>query len=224
MTDASSSSSIVVDDGVAGGARDGVAAEGARVVAGLEARWRVVGDEQAADRQPVREAFASVTASGLTSSCSQAKNVPVRPTPVWISSKTSSAPCSSASARAVARNSGVAGWMPPSPWTGSSRIAAVSGADRGRERGDVVEAGEAHAGSQRLERGALRRLAGDRERARRPAVERVLERDDARLAGRLARVLERGLDRLGARVAEERLRAAEPVREALGERAIGSVQ
>ena len=39
-----------------------------------------------------------------------------------------------------------------------------------------------------------------------------------RPAGRLARVLERRLDRLGAGVAEERLRAAEAVREPLGER------
>ena len=38
------------------------------------------------------------------------------------------------------------------------------------------------------------------------------------LAGRLARVLERRLDRLGAGVAEERLCAAEPVGQPLGER------
>ena len=54
-TCASSSSSIVVDDGAGGGARDGVAAEGRGVVAGLEAGRRVVGDEQRADRQAVRE-------------------------------------------------------------------------------------------------------------------------------------------------------------------------
>ncbi len=31
-----------------------------------------------------------------------------------------------------------AGWTPPSPWTGSRRIAADVGADGGRERADVV--------------------------------------------------------------------------------------
>ena len=46
-----------VDDGAGGGARDGVAAEGRGVVAGLEAGGRVVGDEERADREPVREAL-----------------------------------------------------------------------------------------------------------------------------------------------------------------------
>ena len=54
-TCASSSSSTRVDDRAGGGARDRVAAERGGVVAGLERRRRVVGDEQRADRQPVRE-------------------------------------------------------------------------------------------------------------------------------------------------------------------------
>ena len=51
-------SSVVVDrvdDGARRGARDGVAAEGRGVVAGHEAGRRLVGDEQRADRQAVRE-------------------------------------------------------------------------------------------------------------------------------------------------------------------------
>ena len=79
-------------------------------------------------------------------------------------------------------------------------------------------------GQQRPERGALRGLAGRRQRAGGAPVERVLERDDPRLAGRLAGVLDRRLVRLGARVAEERLRAAEAPGELRGELAIGSVQ
>ena len=67
-----------------------------------------------------------MTASGFTPSRSQAKNAPLRPTPVCTSSRISSAPCSSASARACASISGGSGCTPPSPCTGSSRIAAVS--------------------------------------------------------------------------------------------------
>src|SRR5581483_2513609 len=64
--------------------------------------------------RPFARPFASVTASGLTPASCHAKNEPERPTPVWTSSKTSSAPCSSASARACARNSCVIGCTPPS--------------------------------------------------------------------------------------------------------------
>ena len=67
----------------------------------------------ATSRQPIGRPFArplaSVTTSGLTPSCSQAKKLPVRPTPVCTSSKTSSAPRSSASVARGARNSGRAG-------------------------------------------------------------------------------------------------------------------
>ena len=50
--------------------------------------------------RPFARPFASVTASGRTPARCQAKNSPVRPTPVCTSSKTRSASCSSASARA----------------------------------------------------------------------------------------------------------------------------
>src|SRR5581483_7793368 len=82
-------------------------------------------------RQPIGSPFASplasVSASGRTPDCSKQKKVPVRPTPVCTSSKTSSAPSSSASVLAACRNSGAAGRTPPSPCTGSSRIRPVSG-------------------------------------------------------------------------------------------------
>ena len=82
-----------VDDGTGGGARDRVAAEGRGVVAGLEAGRRVVGDEQRADRQAVRESLGERDArAGLTPSRCQAKNAPLRPTPVCTSSKIRSAP------------------------------------------------------------------------------------------------------------------------------------
>ena len=71
---------------------------------------------------------------------------------------------------------------PPSPCTGSSRMQPVSSVTAASSDADVVRERERDAGQQRLERLALRRLAGDGERAHRAAVERALERDDARLA------------------------------------------
>ena len=70
---------------------------------------------------------------------------------------------------------------------------------------------EADARQQRLERRAVVLVRGDRQRAERPAVERLLERDDlrARLAARVpvaARELQARFDRFGAAVAEERAR------------------
>ncbi len=93
--------------------------------------------------------------------------------------------------------------------------------DRGRVRPDVIGERlgrrERHAGHERLERGPLRGLARDRERADRAAVERPFQRHEPGTTGRLARPLERRLDRLGAGVAEERVRAAEAVGELRGE-------
>ena len=70
------------------------------------------------------------------------------------------------------------------------------------------------------------RLPGRRKGTERPPVEASLERDDTRLARRLACVLERRLDRLRARVAEERLCTSEavgkPLRELLGR--LGAVE
>ncbi len=129
----------------------------------------------------------------------------------------SSAPCSSASARAAARNSALAGWIPPSPCTGSIRIAPVSGPTAAASESASFSRANRTAGASGSNGAPLARLARGGERAVRAAVERALERDDDRLPRRLARPLERGLDRLGAGVAEERARAAEAGGEQLGE-------
>ena len=52
---------------------------------------------------PLARAFASVMTSGSTPACSYAHSRPVRPMPVWISSKISNAPDSSQSLRRPGR-------------------------------------------------------------------------------------------------------------------------
>ena len=167
--------------------------------------------------RPFASPFASTSASGATPSCSQAKKLPVRPVPHCTSSKMSKAPCSSASTRAAARNSALAGWIPALALHGLDQDRSRVGADRSGERLGVVQPGEAGCRRQRLPRRPLRRLARDGERAVRAAVERAVERDDDRLARRLPRPLQRRLDRLRAGVAEERPRTAEASREQLGQ-------
>ena len=62
----------------------------------------------------------------MTPLCMYEKSAPVRPMPVWISSRISSAPCASHSRRAACRYSGVPGRMPPSPCIGSRITAQIS--------------------------------------------------------------------------------------------------
>src|SRR3954451_24190802 len=81
--------------------------------------------------RPLASAFASVTRCGRTPTCSKAKKEPVRPVPVWISSRQSSAPSSAARASAAWRNAGSSGITPPSPRIGSSRLSPMSGAAAG---------------------------------------------------------------------------------------------
>ena len=69
--------------------------------------------------------LATVMMSGSTPKCSDAHQRPVRPMPVWISSRISSAPASSQICRAAARYPSGATMMPPSPWIGSSKTAAT---------------------------------------------------------------------------------------------------
>ena len=164
--------------------------------------------------RPFASPFASVTASGRTPCAARRRT--------RRSGRRRSAPRRRRASRRARRRaprasasvSVVSGRTPPSPWTGSRKIAAVSGPDGAGER---LGRREADARDERLERRPLRRLAGDRERAHRAPVERAFERDELGLPGRLARPLDRRLDRLGARVAEERVRAAEPVGEQPGE-------
>ena len=58
--------------------------------------------------------------------CMYENSVPVRPIPLWISSRIRSALCSSQSRRAACRNAGVPGVIPPSPCIGSRITAQMS--------------------------------------------------------------------------------------------------
>ena len=73
---------------------------------------------------PPDSAFASSTMSGSTFQCSTARNFPVRPMPVWISSAMNSVPYLRHSAAAPGRNSSV-GRLTPLPWIGSTMKAAT---------------------------------------------------------------------------------------------------
>ena len=73
---------------------------------------------------PPDSAFASSTMSGSTFQCSTARNFPVRPMPVWISSAMNSVPYLRHSAAAPGRNSSV-GMLTPLPWIGSTMKAAT---------------------------------------------------------------------------------------------------
>ena len=208
---------LVVDrvaHGDGGGADDGVAAERRAVVAGLERAGRVVGDEQAADRQAVRERLGERDELRPHAELLEREEA-------CRSGRRRSAPRRTRAARRARRRARPRRRGTPARAGSRRPRRAPARAARARRRRhaaacsdvDVVRRREARAGQQRLERRALRRLARDGERADRPAVEALLERDHARLAGRLARVLQRGLVRLGAGVAEERLRAAEAIRQ-----------
>ena len=106
-----------VDDGAGRGARDGLPPNVDAWSPGSNACGASSATSSAPIGSPFARPFASVTASGRTPSCCHAKNAPLRPTPVCTSSRISSAPCSSASARASASVSGSSGCTPPSPCT-----------------------------------------------------------------------------------------------------------
>ena len=166
--------------------------------------------------------FATVIASGMMPECWYANHSPVRPAPVCTSSMISSASCRWVSSRAASRKPSGRSTTPASPLMGSTKSAATASSsvrlERLDRRRDVL-----HPARQRLERLAHVRLAGERERAHRAAVERVDEREHpgARAAGLLqSGELERRLVRLGARVAEEHaalLAGAREADEPLGE-------
>ena len=83
--------------------------------------------------------------SGVTPSPSAANICPVRPNPVWISSKMSNAPNSSAMRRTSRTNAAGKTMPPPLPWIGSIMIAAT-GPSTPRWR--VSRIGAAHPASQ----------------------------------------------------------------------------
>jgi hypothetical protein len=165
----------------------------------------------------------------------------VRPSPVWTSSATSTAPAALAAERTALANAGGAGCTPPSPWTGSTRIAAggriplcvsVSAQRSARaELGAALAACPERAavggrerevldvGAERAERGLRRVPAGQRERALRHPVVRAAERDRAAAAGRGPGELDGSLDGVGTgRPAELDPPAAQPRRQHLEER------
>ena len=209
------SSSIVSTTAQAAAQLHGVAAEGRGVVAGHEAGRRVVGDEQRADREPVREPLRERDRVGPDPARCQAKNSPVRPTPVCTSSKTSSASLSSAScARLLERLRSRAAARRPRPAPARARSRRVRARRRRRASRGSRTARPGTSGSN----GA--RFAGWPVIESAPIVRPWNEPSSATssgLPGRLARPLDRGLDRLGAGVAEERVGAAEPLGEQPGE-------
>ena len=211
-----------LDDGAGCRTRDGIAAERRGVVAGLEAGRRVVGDEQRADRQAVREPLRERDCMRL-----DAESLPRE--------ERAGAPDAGLHLVEDQQRAVLVGERARfREGLGRERMHAALALhrleqDRRGLRPDVLgerlRRREHDAGDERLERGALRRLAGDGQRAERAAVERALERDELASPGRLAGPLERRLDRLGARVAEERVRAAEArPRAAPTSSCIGSVE
>ena len=93
-----------VDDSARRRADDGVAAERRAVVTGRECPGRSIGDEQGADRKPVREALGESHEIRAVRRVPRTRRRIRRPTPVWISSRQSSVSGSSA---AAATNSAV---------------------------------------------------------------------------------------------------------------------
>ena len=111
----------------------GISAEGRLVVAGDENIRRRAFGEAGSHRNPRRYPLARVTTSGSRPSCSQARKVPVRPTPVCTSSIMTRAPAFFAAAQAARAHSRSTRFTPPSPCTTSMKKAhtvpskAVSG-------------------------------------------------------------------------------------------------
>ena len=78
------------------------------------------------------------------------------------------------------------GRTPPSPWIGSTTMAAVADDTAASQRRDVARRDERHPGDQRLERLAIVGVRGHRERAHRPPGKPVLEGHEPRPRGRPA--------------------------------------
>ena len=221
----SSSSSIVVDDGAGRRAGDRVAAEGRARGRPARTAGALVGDEQRADRQAVREALRERRRIGPHAELLPGEEAAgAADAGLHLVEDQHRAVLVGERARGGEELRRRAAGRRPRP----ARARAGSRPCRRRRRpraSDVVGVAKRDARHSGSNARPLRRLAGDRERAHRAAVERALERDEPGLPGRLARALDRGLDRLGAGVAEERVRAAEALATAARRaRSIGSVQ
>src|SRR5574341_885298 len=97
--------------------------------------WHPTSSMRREARMPQTWAFLPNTRmSGFIAKCSYAQNLPVRPTPVWISSRMNRSACSSQIARRAWKNSGRKWLSPPSPWIGSMIRAAISSPSRSMAR------------------------------------------------------------------------------------------
>ena len=108
--------------------------------------------------------------------------------------------------------------MPPSPWIGSTRTAAVWSSSDVGDGVQVVVGDVGEAGHHRLEARVILGLGRRRERGVGPAVEAALHRDDLEPARGVPvgpGELDGRLVGLGAAVAEEALAAERPLRERL---------
>ena len=105
--------------------------------------------------------------------------------------------------------------MPPSPWIGSTRTAAVSSSIAAATAPQIVIGNIDEARHHRLEAGVVLGLGGGGQRGEGPAVEAAFHRDDlvpALLVAVGPGQLDGGLVGLGAAVAEEALAAERPLR------------
>ncbi len=100
---------------------------------------------------PPPNALASTSISGMVSQCSKANMEPVRPIPVWISSKISNAPACLQRSRISWRNPSSGNMIPPSPWMGST-ITADSLPVNLVKSAKIIEIKEGSPGHQRPER------------------------------------------------------------------------
>ncbi len=146
--------------------------------------------------------------SGTTSSWSQAKVLPERARPDWISSATISTLRSVQSARRSRRKPSGGMTTPPSPWIGSKSTADGRLVDGGRDGVDVAVRRGAEARGEGGVAAGRDLVVGEADDGGGAAVEVALHGDDRGLAGGdaldlvapLAADLDRGLDGLGAGV------------------------
>ena len=177
---------------------------------------------QAPTGRPPPSAFALVITSGVTGTCWYAQRVPVRPMPVWISSKTSSAPVASQASRAASEDLVVDRVDARLALDRLEHHRGRVGPDGGPQRVGVVAGNRDEARRQGPEQILAGQPRGRGEGGDRAAVEGVVEDDDLRpvdAAGvrMAADELDRALVRLGAGVAEEGAPAERGLDQSLGE-------
>ena len=195
------SRSIGVEDGEGGGAGHRVAAERACRAGRAPAatpRRRTPGRRRSAGRRRAPWPGSGRRARRPSVWC--ANQAPVRPMPVCTSSRTSSAPCCAGDLRGPPPGSRpAAGRRRPRPASARARRRRSTSPTADRSAGSSPYGTKVTPAGQRLERRALRRLAGQGERAHRAAVEAALGGDHRRAAGAPGE-LERRLVGLGAGV------------------------